>query len=131
MKKALRLDAAKPVYGRMRSPLRVLAKASQQEAKAKQAYVIETPKQLAAAKTREAATSRRFYRAIYKKRSKADLGLNGRRPIEVRNICFDPRRQKGTWEKLSRTVSTPNAIGARGRSSGETLQNNPSSAPGS
>lgn len=79
-----------------------LARLSEQEANAKQSEVIETQKQLTAAKKREAAAKRQLYRAIYKERSKPDLGLNGRRPIEVRNICFDPKLDRNVWEKHRR-----------------------------
>ena len=79
-----------------------LAKVSQQEANAKQAEVIKTQKKLAASEKREAATKRKLWRSIYKERSKPDLGLDGRRPMEVRNICFDPKRHRDAWEKRRR-----------------------------
>ena len=48
---------------------------------------------------------KKFYRLRHKMRSQPDLGLNGRKLVEVQNICMDPKRQREECEKRKRDPS--------------------------
>jgi hypothetical protein len=48
---------------------------------------------------------RRFYRCRHRLRKQADLGLEGAKLFEVRNICMDPNRKRDEWEKRKRDPS--------------------------
>ena len=62
-------------------------------------------KQLRASERRSRGYSRRFYRARHKERKQIDLGLRGKRVMEVRNVCTDPDRQRAAGEKRKRDPS--------------------------
>ena len=48
---------------------------------------------------------RKLRQTQYRARQNQDLGLCGRRPVEVRNVCFDPSRQREVWQKRKRDPS--------------------------
>ena len=47
----------------------------------------------------------KHHRANYRLRHTPDLGLNGRKPVEVNNVCFDPRSQREAGQKRKRDPS--------------------------
>ena len=47
----------------------------------------------------------KHHRANYRLRHTPDLGLNGRKPVEVNNVCSDPRRQREAGQKRKRDPS--------------------------
>ena len=47
----------------------------------------------------------KYYRADFRLRTAADLGLDGRKPMEVKNVCFDPSRQREAGQKRKRDPS--------------------------
>lgn len=59
-------------------------------------------KQVKALRKQLNSIRKKYYNVQYRLRSKPDLGLNGRRPVEVRNLCGDPSSVRESWQKRKR-----------------------------
>ena len=81
------------------------AQRTDQEAKVQKAQLHKATTQLETSRKKLRACKKSKYRWEYKARSKRDFGLNGRKAIEVRNICMDPNRHLEVWEKRKRDPS--------------------------
>ena len=79
--------------------------ASEQQAKAYKAELDEANLRAAAAEKRSHTFKKRYDRERYRSRRKPDLGLKGKKLIEVKNICMDPNRKREAWEKRKRHPS--------------------------
>ena len=79
--------------------------ASEEETKEHKAELDKANKKLETEKRIGRKFKKKFYRLRHRMRSQPDLGLDGRKLVEVQNICMDPNRQREEWEKRKRDPS--------------------------
>ena len=79
--------------------------ASEEEAKEHKAELDKANKKLETEKRVGRTFKKKYYRLRHRLRGQPDLHLDGRKLVEVRNICMNPNRQREEWEKRKRDPS--------------------------
>ena len=79
--------------------------ASEEEAKEHKVELDKANKKLETEKRVGRTFKKKFYRLRHRLRGQPDLHLDGRKLVEVRNICMNPNRQREEWEKRKRDPS--------------------------